>query len=236
MPVKPHLGRTLPGTFAALALLLACACQNDAATSQPFELQLRAELPDTSPLAGARFWLAGRELGPTGADGTLRTTVAGREGDELRVTGLCPTGHQGPSAPRALKLRHVTNTSGRKAATLELTFRCTPELTRAALVVRARRGDKPLALPILVDGRVVGQTDAQGVAHVLVRSAPHASLQARLDTKGAPELQPRDPVRIFDLEDTDTVLLFDQTFETRKPAPHPHATRPVPRRVPYRIQ
>lgn len=221
--------------------LTACrAASAESETTHAYSVRLRAELPDVAPMPGARFWFAGRDHGPTDGDGHARATIRGHEGDTLEVAVLCPPGLRGPKAPRQLTLPRPRGQRSQVPTELTVTLRCEPDRARAALVVRARRGAAGIALPIVVDGRVVGQTDRDGVAHVLLHHPASASVQVRLDTQALPQLTPRDPVRIFDLENAESVLLFDQEFEPERRRPHArpntHRQHEQHLRVPYRIQ
>jgi hypothetical protein len=221
-------------------MALCFACEPELPATTHHALVLRAELPDATPLAGVRFWLAGRELGPTGNDGEIRTTLDAHTDDELRVAALCPSGYRSASESRTLRLQSAArlgsgpaNTAA--AAPLTLALQCTPERARAALVVHAHHGTLPVSVPILIDDEPAGQTDAHGVAHVLLHGTPRSRLHVQLDTSRWPALQPRDPVRLFELEDTDSVLLFDQTFESpKKRTARPRA--PPRAHVPFRIE
>src|SRR5262249_38589878 len=146
-----------------------------------YALVLCAELPDATPLSGARFWLAGRELGPTGDDGRATTTLLGRDDDELRVSVLCPNGYRSATEARMLRLQPTRALdASRRPAPLTLALQCIPERARAGLVVRARRGVAPVGVPVLVDDEVVGQTDAHGLAHVLLHGTPHSRVRVQL--------------------------------------------------------
>lgn len=221
-----------------LALSVGCSPFSSPDDEHGYELRLRAELPDATPLSGARFWIAGRQLAPTAPDGRATTTIRGREGDVLEISLLCPAGSRGSEEPRALRLPKADGS--RAPNPLVLALRCTPERARAALVVRARHHGAPVALPILVDGRVVGQTEDDGVTHVLLHAAPAASMQVQLDTSLRADLSPKNPVRVFDLEPGESILLFDQTFETAAPTRSAKTSTRRPRpprpRVPYRIE
>jgi hypothetical protein len=185
----------------------------------PAVVRLRAATPDDAAVAGARFWLDGRALGETGADGELRTRLA----DTAQLTMACPARYRTETPERRLTFPPAT--SGQQLA---ITLRCVPERRLAALVVRTRGA--PGGLPILVDDRAVGQTDADGVAHVLLDTRPHGSLRVTLDTGAAPRLQPQNPVQTFRVADADGVLLLEQSFERkrRRRRRKPHIMRPGP--------
>ena len=218
------------------ALLLASCSETDPAT-QSFSVVLNAQLPEGKPLTGVRFWANGRELGVSGDDGTLASSIAGHEGDSVSVAAICPSGYRGSSQPRALSLRAFAPAIPDKRATLALTFPCEREERLAALVVRSRLSDRPLRLPVHIDGENSGETDEHGTAHFLVRVAQSAKVRVMLDTASLPDAVPTNPVRSFDVDESESILLFDQRFEQAR-AQHRARGSIKPRRthVPYRIQ
>jgi hypothetical protein len=214
------------------------ACGDAAPLARQYALQLRAESATGMPLAGARFFCQGHELGPTGADGLATLRIEARAGDALQVSTLCPVGYRAASS-RNVRLPQASSTSAGAPTPLSVTQRCDPDRATAALVVRARQAQAPLSLPVFVDGRLVGQTDGSGVAHLLVHGSVGSSLEVRLDSRSSPRLVPRDPVRVFELDAAETLLLYDQAFTQPQPAPtktRRHAARPAHLRVPRRIE
>ncbi len=233
----PNYGLTLgrsrrraPQRLAALALALASTgCSAPPAPEQRFELRLRASTTGEQPLAGVRFWADGRELGTTAADGSLRVQLRGREGRSVALSSACPPAYRTPVPARRLVLRRIA-----ARAPLELSTRCEPLERKAAIVVRVR-GAGRAGLPIRVGGESVGQTDADGLAHVLLTVHPHSALRVQLVTTAHPRLLPRDPVQTFEVEDEDCILLVDQAL--LRPARSRRVTRAPPDRprLPYRI-
>jgi len=193
-------------------------------------VQIQARTPDGAPVAGTRLWAAGRALGTTGAEGTLEATLKG----SAAITALCPATHETVTRERWLTLPTATE---QPIEALELRVVCTPLRQLAALVVRAE-GAEP-GLPIRVRGEVVGHTDDDGAAHVLLDARPGHTLRVSLDTSSQPELRPQDPVQSFRLGNSDEVLLFDQGFERERPRRRQRravSSRPTPSAVPYRIR
>ncbi|MGD8858915.1 MAG: hypothetical protein PVI30_02820 [Myxococcales bacterium] len=210
-----------------LLIALACGCAPQTQPQpRPATVRLRASTPDDAPVPGARFWLDGRAIGETGADGALRTRIA----VSAQLTMACPPRYRTDTPER-----RVTVPAAPRGRELAITLRCIPERRLTALAVRTRGA--PGGLPVLADDRVVGQTDVDGVAHVLLDSRPHGSLRVMLDTGAAPRLRPQDPVQTFRVGDADGVLLLEQSFERparRKRRPHlalPERTTGKPVRI-----
>lgn len=209
-------------------------------------LTLRATTQATAPVARARFWVNGRDVGVTNASGVLTFTfdravnMKDMKDMNVAITIACPPGYRGPSKPRALPLSHLMQGAGPhdKPVPVATTSICEPELRMAALIVRAQAGARPARLPILVNGELVSQTATDGTAHVLLRVPVQDSVRVTLDTSQQPRLAPQNPTRTFASEDQH-LLLFDQHFErTRPPGPRPRA-RPADERVqriPYEIR
>jgi hypothetical protein len=153
------------------------------------------------------------------------------------VTTACPATHRTLSARREVPLAHETRPRGAARPAIELTVDCEPIERLAALVVRVR-GPAPLGLPVRVRDHVVGQIDARGIAHIVLRVAPHTTLRVQLDTTTAPELEPKSPVQSFALGADDSIVLFDQAL-TRARAPRRRqrheAARGRAALLPYRV-
>ena len=217
------------------AMVLA-ACSDPGRGPQRFSVVFSAALPEGMPLAGVRFWANGRELGASDTTGTLESVVLGREGQNASVAGICPPGYRGASEPRALRLQTFTPALATQRARLALTVHCEREERLAVLVVRSRLATRPMRVPVEVDGERIGETDDGGTAHLLVRVSPNASLRVMLDTAASPDASPQNPVRSFDVDESESILLFDQRFE---PPPRRLTTHPSsPRRThaPYRVE
>lgn len=189
-----------------------------------------------------RAWAAGRDLGTTDPSGELLATLTGLEGDRVSLTIACPSGHHTDTPERDVPLRRVEGSAGSPGA-LDVVVRCEPVRRQVALVVRAE-GPVASALPVEVQERRVGQTDATGVAHVLLEERPGATLRVRVVTSAHPKLEPRDPVQTFRVANGDSVLLFAQAFAEPKPTRRHRGQRfalpkfarePAPVR-PYRIE
>ena len=220
--------------IATALLLVMTGCEQKPTTSM-YPLELRALTSSGTPVAGARFWGRGQPLGVTDTHGTLLVNVKGGEGERFTLSLTCPESHRGDDETRQLALQHVQPVNGEKAR-IELRMACEPRSRLAALIVKTHT-KKGLRLPIYVDGEVLGHTDDRGVAHLLLKPEPGASVRAMVDTSAYPGLRPNNPVRVFHPTEDESVLLFEQTFSEargkRKVRKRPKAA--VLTRKPYRI-
>jgi hypothetical protein len=220
-----------PGVSLLLGLLGASACTASQAREETFAIELRAVEASDAPVSDVRFWADGRDLGVTDEHGILRVQLSGRDGLTLSLTAACPPEYRTAEPQRQLRLQRLR--SADPQTDLQLTTRCDASERQLAVVVRTR-GAALGGIPIQAAGQLVGQTEADGTAHLLLRSRPHATLRVALDTSRQPDLIPRDPVRTFQLPDQDDVLLVDQWFETppRPPPPKPRPSKPAPTLTP----
>jgi hypothetical protein len=226
------------GTMSALAawaaLLALPACDHEP-TPQLFRLTLCAQDTQDRPVPGTRFWADGRELGVTAADGVLRVALDAHAAHAVILSAACPAAYRTREPRRRIAPQQRGSVSARIA--LELTTACEPLDHAAVVIVRARAAAALAGMPIRSDGEVIGQTDLDGTAHVMLHARAGTSLHIALDTRAWPELAPRDPVQTFQLGDEDAILLVDQRFTTPEPvAPTPRRiARKLARHTPYRI-
>jgi len=205
-----------------------CACNTPAARRE-YRATFVA-IAEGEPLAGVAVLIDEQRQGLSGGDGVLAVSLAGREGDEVRVRAECPEGYLAESSPRRLVLRTLDPIGRSKPHSgLTVQLRCRPERRTAVLVVRTNQPH----LPIRVRDQSVGETDADGVAHIALRTVPHSSAVAQLVTTAYPELSPQNPRFTINVSDSDEFYVLQQTFEHPPPvAPQrrikpPAATRPV---------
>jgi hypothetical protein len=224
-----------PKCFATLlcAWLGVTACSARQAREETFALELHAAETSDAPVSDTRFWADGRDLGVTDEHGILRVQLTGREGLTLSITTACPPEYRTAEPQRQLRLQRLR--SADPQTDLQLTTRCEASERQVAVVVRTR-GAALGGIPIHAAGQLVGQTEADGTAHLLIRSRPHASLRISLDTTRQPDLIPQDPVHTVQLQDQDDVLFVDQWFETPPRPPPPKPRRPKPPPPPYIIE
>ena len=220
---EPALNRAAPrptllwSAGLALALLLGAACASEPQRTQ-FDVTFTANADD--PLPGVEVGLdGGRLLGKTGADGTLRVKLAGREGTPVKFRVHCPDGYREPREVPTLTLRRFTGLDPRVSSRgIAVSLECPPTTHLAALVVRTHQSD----LPVLVHGREIARTDADGVANALLTMTPNSTFRVVIDTQDAPHLRPESPATTLTLPDDDQIFLVDQQFTVEAPPPPPH--------------
>jgi hypothetical protein len=223
-----------------LALIAACAAPGPQLLARPFEL--RAVTRSGEALPGLRAWLDGVPLGETQSDGVLHGTLRGRVHQRVMLSWACPAAHEPSSEQRELSIDaggpRPSAYAKQGPALLKLEARCSPLEIQAALVVRAP-GAPAEGLPIIVRDEVVARTDAEGLAHVVLRARRGSSLAVALDTSAHPRLVPASPIETFQLGSDDTILLLDRKLETAasksKTARGPKPKEPETRK-PVRIQ
>jgi hypothetical protein len=221
---------------AAQAWLLASfACADGPPQPQRFAVLLRAQRPSGDAVAGVRVWADGRELGTTSERGTLQANLRGREGVAVELTAACPPAYRTEQPARRLVLRQVRASTTDRAGRLQLTVRCEPLERDAAIVVLASGRDSG-ALPIRVDGMIVGQTELDGSAHLLISATPHTPLRVELDTSARPDLRPSRPVHTFRVGEEDGILLVEQHFAGPPVRNRPPQRPARPMRAPQRPQ
>lgn len=219
---------------ATLLVVVVGACGPKATTSPPkYALECQMTSDDGKALGGVTVDIGRRRVGTTSADGTLRAELSGVEGQTLPVAVSCPEGFANPESLSPLRLTHTrrVNLSGYQPLHVEAV--CRRNTRDIVVIVRAQGG---AGLPLQVEGRPAGVTDADGIAHVLVRAdRATPSLSVSLDTSSRQDLKPRCPSRVYELAGNDAVLIFDQTLvATPKPVFHggPAKSR---KRIPYRV-
>lgn len=208
-------------SFAVLALLLvlplSCdrvdallgADQKTAAASRRYEVVIAARGDDQAPLGGVQILLAKRPLGTTDASGSVRLSLIGNEGDVTALHVKCPDGFASPDKPIAVGLRHFTDDSPPP----RFETQCVPLVRSFVVGVRAQKGAH---LPIRRLNRVVGQTDGDGVAHLLIQAAPRDQVVLTLDTSAMELLRPQNPTLTFVASDQDQLVLLEQKFTVLK--------------------
>ncbi len=228
--VNPPLGAPLLTHFAVLlgvasVLVVGAAC-DDPPPPPEYRVSFTA-LADAAALGGVEIAVAGRPLGVTGPDGTLRANLRGREGAVVAYRVKCPEGFREPEQSPPLTLRRFRGLDPAAAARgIELNIQCRPAERLAAVVVRA--GGIP-NLPVLMQGQPVAVTDASGVAHLLLKLPPNTSFTMTVDTRANPRLVPASPTQPFVVPDADDVLVFDAPLaEQQAPTKRRRAVRRAP--------
>jgi hypothetical protein len=213
----------------ASQLLFSCQSPSDEAAapaqSLDFPIAVAARSEGRAPVAGVELSLGKQLLGKTDASGSARLSLHGPEGDTLALDVKCPAGFASPERPLLVGLRHLGD--GSTAARFEI--ECFSLVHSVVVGVRAENGPR---LAILRLKSVVGQTDDQGVAHVLLQASANEQVALTLDTSKNPNLLPQNPTLDFTTRDSDELVLVSQKFTVKKaPPPRRAAPRAIPRHL-----
>jgi hypothetical protein len=201
--------------------------------SRKFAVEVQIANDDGLPMRGALVSIGKYPIGSTSSDGIIKTEVSGAEGESLPVAVSCPEGFTNPETPTPLKLTHTRRVGLNGYQPTRIEAVCRRNLRDIVLIVRAHGG---AGLPVAVEGRSAGVTDADGIAHVLVKAdRMTASLRATLETNERPELKPKSPSRTFELAGNDAILVFDQNFVSNPKAVFGSGAPRAKTHVPYRV-
>jgi hypothetical protein len=189
-----------------------------------FDLDVQVESDPSKPLAAVAILQGAKELGRTAADGSVRVTLIGNNGDVVALNVACPEGFASPEKPLSITLRPLVGVS----VVPQYRARCEPRMRSLVVAVRAK-GGSDLAVKHL--GREIARTDSDGVAHALLKVPPAEQVTVVLDTSGADHtrLRPTSPEFTMTMPARDEVAVFDQTFselvppakKTKKQGPAP---------------
>lgn len=188
-----------------------------------FDVLVSALTDNGQPVAGAGVRLNGRDLGHTSAEGGLEITLSAYEGKVIRLHTVCPEGYRTRGEETELKLRRFAIFDASDRNRLHVAVECRPVVRQAAVLVRAGQAN----VPVLKGGVEIARTDLDGLAHILVTTAPRASFQLTLDTSQAPRLRPRSPTATFTMADSDRVFVFEQDFDLLPVERKPRVRRKV---------
>lgn len=224
---------SIVSVLACLAVMSG-ACGSQVASrpqADAFEVELRARNDDGAPLGGVTWTHSGQTLGEAATDGALRLTLRGREGQSMQTAVVCPAGYVAPDTGPQIRLTHTRRITDTRPQPVTVEAVCTRTARDIALVVHAEHGP---ALPVLIDGKDAGSTDADGNAHVLLRiDRAVRNLELAVDTSARADLTPRNPARSFELDGRDGVLVFAESFTATAAAKA--KAQAHPKYVPYRV-
>ena len=205
--------------LAACALIVGCGDAPPAPTEQPLVVTIRS---DGLTLSGAIVRIGSELRGTAGADGVVRTTASGLAGTAVLVTVECPAGNhlERPVVPFVLGPSREQMPAPRR-----IDVECVRDSAQAVVIVRA---SGRTAESVRIDGREVGQLDAEGLAHVLVAMAPRTRFQVSLGDVATESAQRA----TFTMPAREDVFFFDAppraVVRTHQPQHHPsHPTRPI---------
>lgn len=208
--VAVHRGWLLGAAFAALG----CGVTTSPATTTParFEIDVRVESDPSKPLAAVGILQGAKELARTSQAGIARVALAGKNGDIVALRVACPEGFDAPEKALSITLRPLVGTS----VVPEYRAQCEPLVRSLVVAVRAKNG-ADLAVKHL--GREIARTDADGVAHALLKVPPSEQVTLVLDTSdpGRERLRPKSPELTLLMPARDQVAVFDQTFSELAP-------------------
>lgn len=199
-------------------------------------IELYAATTGGDAIAGLRAWADGSAIGETDSRGALTKTLRSVKGGTVTLTWACPVGYRAQSERRNVMLDGGDSAASKRGDALTpllLKVICEPLEQLAALVVRVR-GAPQAGLPIQARDEVVGRTDPDGIAHVLLRVRPKTTLTIGLDTSAYPELVPQNPIETFQLGSEESVLLLDRTLTIKKREPKKKRSPPRIRNEPHR--
>jgi len=192
------------------------------------------KVDDSKRLGDVPMYLDGKKLGTTGPDGGLSVRVAASNNQVLSARAECPAGYRGSDQPTAIHLRQFRSLSASQADNaLQYVFTCTPTRVSAAVIVST---SLPAELPLLMDGQEVGRTNTDGVAHLLIESAPGSNFTLLLDTQGHPTVRPQYPTRTFYVGNQNEIYVYEQSLEVPKVKRSSSRPRRTARHLPIRIQ
>lgn len=201
------------GAFAGCLAQVACA-NAEQPVSEPndsgFAVIVQARRDGQQPLAGVKILDGKRVIGTTDASGNVKLKLKGAEGDTKALTIGCPDGFASPEKPIVVGLRQMA----RGSPSPKFETECLPMVHTLVVGVRAEHA---AFVPIRRLSQVIGKTDQQGIAHVLVQAAPNEQVTLTLDTSALPNLRPQSPTLTFVARDRDEMVLLEQKFTVHKP-------------------
>jgi len=227
----------LPGIVnLIMTVVLAILCVTGCSDPKPevFSVVNRARTEDGEPLPGLRILENGKSRGQTDEAGMLFLRIRGFAGRQITFLGVCPEGYRRSSQSRTITLQHLTGLENTRIASApEVSWRCSSLRQITALVIRASAQPN---LPVAIDGKRVGRTTADGLAHFLLKEPAGSRVLVSLDTSKYSNLRPQNPQRFFQIRERNAILIFDQQFTKAPAKKRRRKSKPTPQRhVPYRI-
>jgi hypothetical protein len=219
--------------LAPLVLTLASACADP--EPLPFVAHFSVTADEKTPVAGAQIAAGGKSVGSTNASGELQVRLHGLEGDRVPITLTCPSGFAASPAESMVILRSVQGLGGEERKPIDHALGCQP--TKRDAVVLVHVSGATASLPVKVDGALVGQTDALGFGHFLLRPEPGTRFEVALDTSSNDKLMPQNPQQVFQVDTHDEVFVLDREFKLPpKPKPPRKRAKPKPQiHIPIRL-
>jgi hypothetical protein len=203
------------------------SCSKSSASRSPveddaFPVMVMVRGDARQPLSKAKILSGTRMLGSTDDSGSALLKLKGTEGDSVSLSVKCPDGFASPEKPVVVGLRRLA--AGSPAPKFET--ECVPLLRTIVAGLRTENGPN---LPIMRLNQVVGHTDAQGVAHIVLEVSPKQPITLTIDTSGNPNLRPHNPTLTFVPGERDEMVLLEQKFTVVRPAVRARVVnRPTP--------
>lgn len=226
------------GPAPVVCVLVLWACGDVRPPPVPsFAVTFLAESDPGLPLAGVTVLANDAPQGESGAEGIVQTSLEGRTGASVTITYRCPEGYRAERESQTLRLHRFQGAADASSNVgLQMRLTCVPLTRGVAFVVRTNGWAN---LPVMLNGREVTRTNAQGIAHIVLRSPPGPSFQVKLSTESLPTLRPRNPVMTFPIGSADEVFVFNQEFNEesqprnrrRRSPPPPDIPRPSIMRI-----
>jgi hypothetical protein len=183
------------------------------ATDVGYPVIVSARRDDQEPVPDVQLLLGAKVLGTTNAAGTVQLSLKGDEGGLVSLVAKCPDTFASPEKPIVVGLRRMAPGSPPP----KFAVQCVPLLRSIVVGIRTENGAN---LPIRRLNQVVGQTDAEGVAHLLLKAAPRDPVILTLDTHKDDTLRPQNPTLTFAAPDRDELVLLEQKFTVKRKVVH----------------
>lgn len=192
------------GVYSVL-LLAACADPERELLAVPWTVHVETEHGEDLP--GVDVFFDEKPVGTTGIDGRLTRMIQGAHGDPTRVSHRCPAGYRAGDDPTTVRIRRYRLTD--TPVIMEVALTCESAMRTAAFVIRTTGVTH---LPISLNGEVVAETSALGVAHFSRAGTPGTEYLVELDARGSPGVRPPHTSHRFVLGKDHALFVVDQSF------------------------
>jgi hypothetical protein len=205
--------------------LVSGACEEQAGRIPRHAVTITVESDPGVPLEGVAFDVDGEPIGESDEHGLVHTILEGPEGTTLQVHHTCPEGYASAEDTQSLALIPFRSLDPEADTSLQMTVRCEPTEREAAFVVSTGFED----IPVMINGREVGVTNAEGVAHTVLDASPGQSFEVTLALADFERIRPRNVRETFTLGRQSDVFVFSPELELE---PEPRRRRRRRRRQP----
>jgi hypothetical protein len=178
-------------------------------------------------------WLAWPSVCAVAKRGELVTRIHGSEGESVPVSFQCGDGYRNTEHALPVKLTSTRRiASGQDVSVIPYEVLCNRTQRNVVIIARA---EKLPGVPLIVEGKQVALTDAEGNAQALVQvDANTAQLHVGFETSNRPELLPRSPGRVCEVAPGDDIVTLEQKFSIAKKST-PRRIPSPPKHIPVRI-